>query len=175
MAGKAALLARGKRPFDTSVLFVPTESTCRSGACNAPLSRALCSSLSIADFAPAQAKPLLNREFLRFPAPQHGCGAWIVEPLRVKRNNPIPECRNLTNFSLCLFQAELFHSGTVQASDRYHCLASLDMLLVAANSQTLWPWVKIQIVPPVNIPIPTKIKPNMGGALNPQNGIPKRF
>ena len=28
----------------------------------------------------------------------------------------------------------------------------------------LWPWVKIQIVPPVNIPIPTKIG-KMGGDL----------
>ena len=27
------------------------------------------------------------------------------------------------------------------------------------------PWVKIQIVPPVNIPIPTKIASNMGGAI----------
>ena len=34
-----------------------------------------------------------------------------------------------------------------------------------------WPWVKIQIVPPVNIPIPTKIGSKMGGAPTP-NGIP---
>ena len=28
----------------------------------------------------------------------------------------------------------------------------------------MWPWVKIQIVPPVNIPISTKIGSKMGGA-----------
>ena len=27
----------------------------------------------------------------------------------------------------------------------------------------VWPWVKIQIVPPVNIPLPTKIGSKMGG------------
>ena len=37
----------------------------------------------------------------------------------------------------------------------------------------IWQWVKIQIVPPVNLPIPTKTGPNMGGEFtNPnQNGI----
>ena len=38
-----------------------------------------------------------------------------------------------------------------------------------------WPWVKIQIVPPVNIPIPTKIGSRMGGEFTYQNRIPKRF
>ena len=32
----------------------------------------------------------------------------------------------------------------------------------ATNGPT-WPWVKIQIVPPVNIPLPTKIGSKMGG------------
>ena len=32
----------------------------------------------------------------------------------------------------------------------------------------MWPWVKIQIVPPVNIPIPTKIGSKMGGAATPK-------
>ena len=27
----------------------------------------------------------------------------------------------------------------------------------------MWPWIKIQIVPPVNIPIPTKLGSKMGG------------
>ena len=31
----------------------------------------------------------------------------------------------------------------------------------------IWPWVKSQIVPPVNIPIPTKIEPKMGKAPTP--------
>ena len=31
-----------------------------------------------------------------------------------------------------------------------------------------WPWVKIQIVPPVSIPIPTKIGSKMGGAPTPK-------
>ena len=33
-----------------------------------------------------------------------------------------------------------------------------------------WPWVKTQIVPPVNIQIPTQIGSKMGGAPLPQNG-----
>ena len=32
----------------------------------------------------------------------------------------------------------------------------------------IWPWVKIQIVPPVNIPISTKIGSKMGGAPTPK-------
>ena len=32
----------------------------------------------------------------------------------------------------------------------------------------IWPRVKSQIVPPVNIPIPTKIGPKMGGAPTPK-------
>ena len=32
----------------------------------------------------------------------------------------------------------------------------------------MWPWVKIQIVPPVNIPIPTKIGSKMGGEVTHQ-------
>ena len=31
-----------------------------------------------------------------------------------------------------------------------------------------WPWVKNQIVPPVSIPIPTKIGSKMGGEPNPK-------
>ena len=39
-------------------------------------------------------------------------------------------------------------------------------------SRHIWLWVKSQIVPPVNLPIPTKIGSKMGAAPNPQNGIP---
>ena len=40
----------------------------------------------------------------------------------------------------------------------------------------MWPWVKIQIVPPVNLPIPTKKGSKMGGEFTyPKNGIPLGF
>ena len=41
---------------------------------------------------------------------------------------------------------------------------------LGAGTQRIWPWVQIQIVPPVNIPIPTRIGSKIDGA--PQNGIP---
>ena len=35
--------------------------------------------------------------------------------------------------------------------------------MASVGSLFTWPWVKIQIAPPVNIPIPTKIDSKMGG------------
>ena len=39
------------------------------------------------------------------------------------------------------------------------------------HSKYVWPWVKIQIVLPVNIPIPPKIGSKRGGEFTYQNGI----
>ena len=43
------------------------------------------------------------------------------------------------------------------------------------HQQWCEPWVKIQIVPPVNIPIPTKIPTQMGGAAPTPEWDPKQF
>ena len=60
----------------------------------------------------------------------------------------------ITKCALTCFGIFWFQAGREGIVDFYH--------------SSIWPWVKVQIVPPVNIPIPTKIGSKMGGAPTPK-------
>ena len=74
--------------------------------------------------------------------------------------DPYPKTRRDRHYKLILNEPQAIHTGVS------HLLVASRSALSGSERDSpvvTWPWVKIQIAPPVNIPIPTKTGSKMGG------------